>query len=395
MPFPLNSAMNGNHSLVPSIVRGGPGVGAHRNRAGSRVISSTGRSQVAAPQGFVVEKVRMLRTGEVHEERRRVFSAIRAMGEEALAPVGSEEDLIILKGDVLFTIRDDSTSGTVRTALAGDAALQVYSAVNGLPSTTDLVFAGVAVYSPHKQRDNDVGTMAYAGMCTIINNGPQSIADGMTVFMGNYPFKTCSTHGNEVPAVSEPGQSSMKFRPTIYGLVDTDKYAYRRSIEMEVNDQVDKAKSFSAVKEYIDDEIFFQCPKEHPLRLYARLYAIHRIVFSSKGPTAEAKAAVEDFVSMYRDSTREHGILAARKRYDSAISAASQPKSGFELTIQTHSSADFLKDNDLLLTLLEQVRQAMNIAAEDYHSYFRNKVIGKCVRFVYVVTKSIVLRSMY
>lgn len=175
----------------------------------SHVVRSAGRDAPAAPQSNVV--VTVIVAKNIYETRSKVPD------EDAIAPLGTEEDFRIMQGEWCFLVAEQRMAN--RMTMLQDTDIEVISCVNGKSRYERLQFVGMMAgkgSNPADPRSDDHATVQIRGVMSGINTGLETIPPFVPVHFREDPAAVTDSSGHTVPAVAEQGQPPTKFRPPSY-----------------------------------------------------------------------------------------------------------------------------------------------------------------------------------
>lgn len=338
----------------------------------SRVIKSTGRGQVCAPQGNIVSTVTFNLPSIVHATRKPL--AAEQATKPLYAQLGDPEDFRIQQGDLVYSLVERTNDLFVRQSVDRDGEEVVFACVNGLPIEFEIRFAGHCDYSPHvKSSDGNTedtaGTIARCGTRTVINTGPNPIGVNELVYFSPYPLiATEQGSNNQFPAVQEPGQSKNKARPALYGLKEHNIYAALSNIEEKVKAVADAAHDYDTYKPAVDNKIrnewFSGYPNDYPAVQYTYLFGMYWARTLGHIDDTQLKADLKLYWYDARWNNQSKYLEAIGKQ----ISGTNPINSVVPGAAGAHEA------------LGELLRQALNQARSRQYDYLRSHAIGTCTR---------------
>lgn len=330
----------------------------------ARVVRSTGRDAPAAPQSNIVGTVVVAKN--IYDQRSRVPD------DDAIAPLGTEEDFRIMQGEWCFMVAEQGMPN--RQSVLQDTDIEVVSCVNGKSRFDRLQFVGNMQgkgSNPADPRSDDHATVQFAGVMSGINTGLDTIPPFVPVHFREDPATIVNSAGHLVPAIAENGQPATKFRPASYAyteeniqastirlqnMIDKDwdtivgGNANGDPVNMNVaaaalpinGDGVRQRAFWQLVNMHIDD--YFRQPQwggeDHPLKVFARWYAIScmlnmvntaGILLTAPGANNAADAALifSRFYEVTRAMKDAIGLQQRNKHIRDYNSIVGQPMSGF------------------------------------------------------------------
>lgn len=327
----------------------------------ARVVHSTGRDAPAAPQSNIVGTVVVAKN--IYDKRSKVPD------DDAIAPLGTEEDFRIMQGEWCFMVAEQGMPN--RQSVLQDTDIEVVSCVNGKSRYDRLQFVGNMQgkgSNPADPRSDDHATVQFAGVMSGINTGLDPIPPFVPVHFREDPATIVNSSGHLVPAIAENGQPVTKFRPASYpyteeivqasvtrlqNLVDKDwdsvvgASADGSAVDTSAGvlpadgDGVRQRNFWQLVNTHIDDH--FRQPQwgseDHPLKVYARWYAIScmlnlvntNVVLANPGANNAADAALifSRFFEVVRAMKDAIALQQRNKHIRDYNSIVGHPMSGF------------------------------------------------------------------
>lgn len=297
-------------------------------------VISIGTDQSTTPQSVIVFHAWYLKPLDQLQYRRAIGVGLR--DHELLAPNSTDLNVYqTLDREWVYSIVKPKMMHFVQTA-SNMSGLVVFSMVNGLPKDTRLQFAGLCSNASEPNFTDGYGVVQRGGMCTGVNQGPETIRALSVVYFSEYPYTYRDAEngqmksrvpvigvpsGDQIPGVSTSVNEGTKFVPAQFALTETDVYTLIENTKRKCRTFYKNPKTQRPdIKDFLNTNFEKLYSADFPLVHYARIYILTQAcrVRATHGEDGETKEEIATkLLNVLRQFYRTQNNVVTQ--YDAAL----------------------------------------------------------------------------